>query len=184
MKKLFFATLLIFFFAMGVHAQEQGAIRINAGLALGTEAAVDDDGSSALGLGINVGGEYFITDVITIAPSYTYFFKSEYGDANFGGSVRFGSFNIDGRYYFLMDGPQVYGLFGLSFASVNTEATFDFGQQGGPQTISSSGSETGINIGGGVVLPLSDGMGLNGQIIYNTPLEQLIIGAGLAFRVN
>ena len=181
MKKVLITVFTICAFAAAVNAQ-QGKIRVGAGLAAGTEAAIDDDGSEQIGFGINIGGEYFITDAISVAPSYTFFFESEVDVLGFESSIRLNSLNIDGRYYFLQDNIEVYGLAGLSFASVNTTTTIDlFGQ---PTTVEADGNETGLNIGGGVVLPLGDSFGLNGQIKYNTPLEQLILQAGVLISLN
>ncbi|WP_424961874.1 outer membrane beta-barrel protein [Ekhidna sp.] len=180
MKKITILTLFAAFLLVGIsaNAQEQGEIRVGAGLALGTKAAIDDDGSEKMGIGINIGGEYFVTDVISVAPSYTFFFKSEIEQSGQSVSIQYGSLNIDGRYYF-GDG-MFYGLAGLSFASGKSE--FDFGSFGGSG--SETDSEVGLNIGGGVMYPLSDGMFLNGQVKYNTPIEQLVINAGVAFTIG
>ena len=173
MKKITILTLFTAFLFVGVtaNAQEQGDIRVTAGLAIGTKAGIDDHGSSKIGLGLNVGGEYLVTDVISVAPSYTLFFKSEVQ----GGAVsnQFSSFNLDGRYYF-SDG-KFYGLAGLSFASVTAKADFGFG------SVEETDSTTGLNLGGGTMIPLGDTMFLNGQVKYNTPLEQLDIQVGIAF---
>lgn len=169
MKKVLLTATLVAIFGFAATAQEQGEIRAGAGLAIGTKAGVDESGEK-MGLGLNFGGEYFVTDVISIAPSYTMFFKSEV-DTGFGKvSNQFGSFNLDGRYYFGDDG-MFYGLAGLSFASAKAE----FGGE------SETSSETGLNIGAGVMYPLADNMYLNGQVKYNTPIEQLVINAGIAF---
>ena len=69
-----------------------------------------------------------------------------------------------------------YGLAGLSFASAKEEFNIPgFGSGSGTT------SKTGLNIGAGVMYPLTDNMYLNGQVKYNTPIEQLVINAGIAF---
>ena len=109
-------------------AQEQGQIRASASLAMGTEAAINDAGDSKLGMGINIGGDYFVIDKLSIAPSYTFFFKSTYGSntdlGNAELSVKSSSFNIDGKYYLLDEAVKLYGLFGISFASAKVTADF------------------------------------------------------------
>ncbi len=163
-------------------AQEQGQIRASVSLALGTEAAISDTGDSKLGMGINIGGDYFVIDKLSIAPSYTFFFKSSYGaDTDFGNtelSVKSSSFNIDGKYYLLTEGVNLYGLFGISFASAKVTANF----LGTPIDIKDN--KTGINIGAGVDFDLSDKLFLNGQVKYNTPLEQLVIGVGVGYVIK
>ena len=52
-----------------VVAQEKGQIRAGLGLTLGTESAIDETtGEPKLGFGIVIGGDYFVTDAISIAP--------------------------------------------------------------------------------------------------------------------
>ncbi|OKL38438.1 hypothetical protein A3841_06900 [Pontibacter flavimaris] len=162
-------------------AQEQGSMKLGAGLAFGTEAALDEEGSKG-GLGIYVGGEYFFTEKISAAPSFTYFFKSK--TDFFGGemSANNSALDIDGRYYFAST-KQVsfYGLAGLSvgFSKVKVE-----GVDGWRDSESASNNKAGVNVGAGMVYPLTETLDLNAQIKYNTPLEQLDIQVGIAFPIN
>ena len=166
MKKSLLTATLVAIFGFAATAQEQGEIRVGAGIAYGTQATIDlDDGSEKGALGLNFGGEYFFTDVISAAPSYTMFFKEEEGGASFKTS----SFNLDARYYF-GDG-MFYGLAGLGFSSAKLEG-------GG---FSESDSDTGLNIGGGVMIPAGDALYINGQAKYNTSFEQFVLQAGVAF---
>lgn len=171
MKKLLLTTALVAIFAFGVSAQEQGDIRVSAGLALGTKSALDDNGSTKMGMGLNIGAEYLISDAIGIAPSYDYFFKSEVA----GGAIstQASSINIDGRYYF-GDG-KFYGLAGISLARAKATANV------GGFSAEATSSSTGLNIGAGAMIPMGDTMFINGQVKYNTPLEQIGIQAGIAF---
>jgi len=161
-------------------AQDQGQIRVGASLAMGTRAGINDTGGNSLGVGLNFGGDYFVIDKLSIAPSYTFFFKSTAGAANLGFELdlRVSSFNIDGKYYFLTEEVNVYGLFGLSFASVKSTSDF-FGTP-----INVRDSRTGVNIGGGADYMLSDKLYLNGQLKYNTPLEQLVISVGVGYVIK
>ncbi len=56
-------TLLIFGFLIGAQsmAQEKGQIRVDASLAMGTKAAINDAGDSKFGIGLNFGGDYLNT---------------------------------------------------------------------------------------------------------------------------
>ncbi len=159
-------------------AQDQGQIRVGASLAIGTKAGINDTGGEKIGMGLNFGGDYFVIDKLSIAPSYTFFFKSTTRilDSGFEYDLRVSSFNIDGKYYFLTEGINVYGLFGVSFARVKSS----FGFLGIPV----SANETGINIGGGVDYMLSNKLYLNGQVKYNTPLEQLVISVGVGYVIK
>jgi outer membrane protein W len=184
MKK---ATILLItgllIFTQSSYAQEAGLFRVGGGLALGTETALDDDGSSKMGVGITITGDYFFTDKIALAPAFTFFFPSKIGDPStaelsFQGNV----LDFDGKYYFLADNVKLYGLFGLSIGFATAKATFDFGT--GPQTSSESDSEFGVNIGAGVDYYISETMFLNGQLKYNTPFDQLAINLGVGFNLG
>lgn len=165
MKKSLLTVALVAVFGFASMAQEQGDIRVGAGLALGSKAGLDDNGDEQLGIGINLAAEYLIIDALSIAPSYTFFFKNEVGGADFSLS----SLNIDARYYFGTSG--VYGLAG--FASVKAK-----GEGGG---ITVTDTESGLNIGAGIMLPLSDNLFFNGQAKYQTPGDgQLVFNLGVA----
>ena len=186
MKKnvLLAIVLLAFIGQSNVWAQEKGQIRAGAGLALGTKAATDSDtGESKLGVGITIGGDFFITDAISIAPNFTFFFKSNWlitGLVDVDSKISV--LDIDGKYYFLKDAVGVYGLFGISIGFAALEGVIDFGGQ--PIPIDDSDSSFGVNIGGGADYYLSDKVFLNAQLKYNTPLEQLAINIGAGFNIN
>ena len=136
MKKLLLSTALVALFGFFATAQDQGEMRVGGGLALGTKAAIDEGGSKA-GIGINIGGEYFATDVISIAPSFTYFFPSSI--EFFGQEIKSqaSSLNIDGRYYFGDSDMQLYGLAGIGVGFASAEANGN----------KESDSKVGLNIG-------------------------------------
>ncbi|MFD2245510.1 outer membrane protein [Pontibacter ruber] len=155
--------------------QEQSKIRLNAGLIFGSKSGMDDDGSEKGGIGLNVGGEYFFTDKIAAAPSFDYFFKSSVEKT----WVRVSSLNLDGRYYFAENGgANFYGIAGISVAFA--KVGYDYGDYGKG---SASDSETGLNIGAGLVYPL-ESFDFNAQVKYNTPLEQFVLQAGVSFPLN
>lgn len=107
-------------------AQTAGELRIGAGLAIGTEAGLDDNGTRAMGLGFNLGGEYFVVEKISVAPSFTYFFKSSVGSPPAEFSLSLNTVNIDGKYYFLDAPVEVYGIAGISIASATAESNVNF----------------------------------------------------------
>ena len=184
MKKILGLIIILSFTLANItNAQDKGQIRGGVGLALGTQAAISDTGSEKLGFGFTLGGDYFVTDAISIAPSYTFFFKSK---VDFGGgneiSIKASSFDVDGQYYFLKNGVNLYGLFGMSIGFAKATSVFDFGF--GPTEISANDNQFGVNIGAGVDFYLSDKAFLNGQLKYNTPLSQLAINLGVGFNIN
>lgn len=171
MKKIILVAIVFITGLSVAKSQDQGDIKVNGGLAFGTEAGYDGGG-----IGLNIGAEYFISDIISAAPSYTYFFEDSEGPF----SARFSAINLDGRYYFLTDEIQVYGLLGLSILSINIKGPVFFGQD-----ISVSDSETGLNVGGGILYPIDDKLGLNGQIKYQTPGDgQLVLNLGISYKIN
>ena len=185
MKKIIVLSiaLVLIIGQSNVWAQEKGQIRAGAGLALGTKAAIDSStGEDKMGVGITIGGDFFITDAIAISPSYTFFFKSSFQASGFDFSLKASAFDVDGKYYFLKEGVGVYGLFGLSIGFAAVETTIDLG--GGPQTIKVNENEFGINIGAGVDYYINEKVFLNGQLKYNTPLAQLAINIGAGFNIN
>lgn len=166
MRKLFSIAILgaAMFAGFNASAQAQGDIRVTVAGLLGTESAIDDNGEAKMGFGLNVGGEYFVSDAISAGASYDMFFKSEVG----GASVNYSSINIDGRYYF---GEMFYGLAGLSLAKATSEFS----------GFKVSANETGANIGAGAIFAMGDSAGINVQVKYNTPLEQIVGQVGVSF---
>jgi opacity protein-like surface antigen len=181
MKTFLLALVAVVLTAGTTFAQEQGSMKLGAGLAYGTEAGLDEEGSKG-GLGIYVGGEYFFTEKISAAPSFTYFFKSK---ADFYGAELSGqasTLDIDGRYYFASsETVSFYGMAGLSVAFAKVE--FD-GEDSWGASDSASDNKAGVNVGAGLVYPITETLDLNAQIKYNTPLEQLAIQVGIAFPIN
>lgn len=183
MKKLLSSLSLCLLLIGGLSAQGEGQLNVNGGLAIGTEAGISDDGDASLGFGLNLGGEYFVTDIISVAPSYTYFFKDEIDEAGFSASIRLSALNFDGRYYFLTEEVNVYGLLGGSILFGKFEREVDlFGFR---QSIEDTDSEFGINIGGGLVYPLEDNFSLGGQVKYQTAGDgQLVFNASLIYAID
>ncbi|SMD37870.1 Outer membrane protein beta-barrel domain-containing protein [Reichenbachiella faecimaris] len=168
MKTKLLALALVGLFAInGAMAQEQGDMRAGLGVVLGTKAGFDEDGEK-LGFGLAPSFEYMITDAISGAVSYDWYFKSSVG----GVDINISYLNIDGRYYFMTGDTQVYGLAGLGFGMSKVSA-------GGGSV---SDSEAGLNIGAGAVFPMSDALGINAQAKYQTAGDgQLAITAGVVY---
>ncbi|MCX2741102.1 outer membrane beta-barrel protein [Pontibacter anaerobius] len=165
---------------------EKGTIRVGAGLAFGSKSGISDDGESG-GVGLNFGGEYFLMDNISVAPSYTHFFKSEiefssgYNNDTYVSSVKNSELNVDGRYYFGEGNISFYGLLGLSLASGTAKVT---NKETNRTLADASASEFGLNLGAGLMYPLNEKLNLNGQLKYNTPMKQIVLQAGVTIPVN
>lgn len=187
MKKIIVLSIVLVAFIgqSMVLAQEQGQIRAGVGLALGTESAIDETTfEPKLGFGITVGGDYFVTDAISIAPSYSFFFKSKV-DLGSGQeiSIKASSFDVDGKYYFVTNGVNIYGFAGISFAFAKLESIIDLGF--GPVPFSISENQVGVNLGAGLDYYLGEKVYLNGQAKYTiNGLEQLQINVGVGFNLN
>ena len=132
MKKI--ALLSVFSFLLIAHlsAQNEGEFRASGSLLLNFDNA---------NFGVNFGGEYFFTDQISVAPSYS----------NIFGSPSINGFNVDGRYYFVDQNYDFYALAG--FASISRGG---FGSSG-------------VNLGVGYVVPIQNQLSLGLQVKYTTP---------------
>ena len=147
------------FFGFSGSAQSQGDFRASLGLAMGTKASVDTDtGDDKLGIGLDLGVEYFVIDKLSLAPSYTYFFPADLGS---GVKYNTANLNFDARYY-LAD--QFYAMAGYT--------SFSSKLSGGGGNISVS--EGAWNIGAGAMLPMNDNMGINLQLKYQSILDSAI----------
>ncbi|MEL7223085.1 MAG: outer membrane beta-barrel protein [Bacteroidota bacterium] len=156
MKKLLMIATLVAVCSLTANAQEQGDIRATVSVIYGLD--IEE-------AGLNIGGEYLITDKIAAGANYSTYFTPEGLSAS--------EINIDGRYYFSSAGPQLYGLLGLGIH--RTE--FDLGGFG-----SFSASDSGLNVGFGALFPLADKIGIRGQAKYTIGgFEQLVLQGGVTF---
>ncbi|RAU81748.1 porin family protein [Pontibacter arcticus] len=181
--KTFLLALLVAVMAAGTtFAQEQGKFKLGAGLAYGSEAALDEDLDSKGGLGVHIGGEYFFNEKISFAPSFTYFFKSKIDF--FGGEMsgRVSTLDLDARYYFAKsEKVSFYGMTGLTVGFAKLEVSGDDNWMDADDV---SDNKAGVNLGAGMVLPITEKVDFNAQVKYNTPLEQIAIQVGIAFPIN
>ncbi|MCB0620041.1 MAG: hypothetical protein KDC41_15295, partial [Saprospiraceae bacterium] len=85
----------------------------------------------------------------------------------------FSTLNVDGHYLFLNESFLVYALAGLNLAFVSV----DLGAFG-----DASDSELGLNLGGGIQLPITDALGLLGEVKYVIgDADQLVLTVGAIF---
>ncbi|WP_420581136.1 outer membrane beta-barrel protein [Reichenbachiella sp.] len=119
----------------GAFAQEQGDFRLNAGMPM-----IFSPYGSDFRVGFGFGAEYLIADAFSVAPSYWLTNKD---------NAKVNLFNIDGRYYFMTDATQVYGVAGVSFVGGDVS------------------SYTGFALGAGAIFGISDAIGINAELKYH-----------------
>ena len=132
MKKLVLLSALTFFVFSVSFGQSEGEFRASGSLLLNFDNA---------NFGVNFGGEYFFTDQISAAPSYS----------NIFGTPGVTGINVDGRYYFSDQNYDLYALAG--FASISAGGF----------------SSSGINLGVGYVVPIQNQLSLGLQAKYTSP---------------
>ncbi|MBD8488448.1 outer membrane beta-barrel protein [Echinicola sp. CAU 1574] len=117
--------------------------------------------------GLNFGGEYLITDQVSVAPNYSIYFP-ERGNAS--------NLNIDARYYFTKDILQWYGLVGFS----NNWISFSDDIFGDVKS-----SNAGANIGVGGVLKFTDSFAFNPEFKYQAQKHgQTVFRFALVYFIN
>ncbi|MEX0778347.1 MAG: hypothetical protein WD491_11495 [Balneolales bacterium] len=157
-------ALILLAFGLMAATEANAQIKAGGGLAYGTNIER---------LGIQANGYYTIpaNEQIRAGLEYTYFFPESYD----GGSSRFSEFNINGNYLFYEeDEISAYALGGInhSTSSVNVDGNEFFGG------MSTSGSSTGLNIGGGAEY-LADFGSLYGELKFViSDFDQLVLSVG------
>ena len=155
---------------------EKGDFKLGGGLVFGSGVGF---GSLDNDLGIRVDGYYAFTPVIRAGGDFTFYFPKSEGELD----ITVWELNFNGHYIFLDDdGLIVYALGGLNITGISIDSpSFTIGGQtvGG----SSSDTEVGLNLGGGVEYNLDfadlfaeiklGGLGGNA--------DQFVLGAGLRF---
>ena len=115
-------------------------------------------------LGMNLTGEYFPIDNISIVPSYTIFLPKA-GKAS--------GVDLNVRYYFTEEKIQFYGLAGYGYYT----RKFEFS----PFERLNFNS---INIGAGGILKLSEELGINPEIRYQTGRNDFLLRIGVVYFIN
>lgn len=139
-SKLSFALLSLVFSLTTAKAQE---FTLGGGIALGTEASVDDNFSGDPALGINLRGQYKITEKWGVTGGATYFFSKVPEPLQ---STVY-TVNFDGTYSFVANGTlDFYGLVGFNVGYVKIENKVE--------TIEADDTLTGMELGIGLLTKL------------------------------
>lgn len=171
--KNFFLTAVIavctlFFGIQNIQAQgQQGQLRIGPGLMYGSEIE---------SIGIQLRGDYAITDHILFAPDFIYFFP----DTDFGIDFNWFEINLNANYLFEVSNPDVipYALAGFNIAIIS----FDLNNVIIPGVRDDTNTELGFNLGGGANF-LVGSLTIIGEIRYAIGNDQLVIGGAVVFPI-
>lgn len=185
-KKLHLLSLALIILSLAsVQAQEKGSFRVNGGLTYGSKFGLEEDFSDSKGaLGFNIGAEYLISTNIGFALGYSQFAKQnatiEEDGFTLDAEVWVSTIDVDLRYYFLNNGPQVYGLIGYSNVKVTAEVSlFGYSEK-------DSETENALNLGIGAIFPLSEKFGINAQTKWHKMPEEghVVAHLGVVFQLN
>ncbi len=165
MKKIFLTSMFILGLAFTAEAQTKAGVHFGYGSEIDRPL-------------IGANAEFGITDKISIAPDFTYYFTEniEYVKTSFW------EFNANGHYYFLdQDAFKVFGLAGLNYSHVKVTANYPgiFGD-----SYSASDGEIGFNLGGGATYDLTDKIQAFSTLKYtagSTDQIALFVGARYIF---
>ncbi len=156
MRKLLLTLVLAASFSIAF-SQSKGDIRAQLGGDFGFDTEL---------LGLNLGGEYFITEQFSAAPNFTFYFP-DYGSLN--------TLNVDARYYFTQEILQWYGMLGFT----NNWVTVDTPGE------NVTNSNAGANIGAGGVLKFADQLAFNPELKYQIQDGgQAVFRLGLVYFIN
>jgi len=178
MKKLLSIAGLVLgiIFALHHHAMAQsGDIKLGGGLVFGTGVFDIDEIDNSLG--IRAEGIYSINQDFRAGADLTFFFPNSEGDFK----ATLFAINLNGNYLFYSEeGLTAYGLAGLNIAIISLDGPTISGFD-----TSTSDSEIGLNLGGGVEYAL-DFADLFGELKFGGlggNADQFVIGAGLRFPI-
>lgn len=153
LMKKLLCTLL---FAAGLYAA-QAQIQVGVGLGYGLD-------NEEIGLNLRAG--YGLNDNWRVAADYlTYFIE--------GDGISYNEINLNANYSFGSETFRPYGLAGLNITTVKINFL----------GFSSSNSELGLNVGGGLQYFVAEKVALFGEARYViSEFDQLVIGAGVIFQ--
>lgn len=143
-----------------VQAQEKGDMAVGAQFALGT-------GDSFTNVGLGAKFQWNVIDRLRLEPSFNFFFKKDF--------VSMWDLNANVHYQFPVAAKvDLYPLAGLSV----------LGAKASVLGFSTTDTEIGLNLGGGVDFDLSDKLVLNVEAKYKIGGEwsRFILSAGVAYK--
>lgn len=177
MKKMY-AMLVVSLVVFSSFGQTKGDLRGGISVALGTNSGINQNtGFAELGLGLNLGLEYFLSELVSVAPNYTVFGKTSFGSSKLG----FNYLNFDLRYYINEGDFRFYALGGIH-TMFSRRQMFGFTE---------SFNQQGLNVGLGLNIPLGDAFYGNAQLKRQEPFQtefrrdgQWAISFGIVYAFN
>ena len=135
-------------------------------------------GSEIKNIGIGAKFNYNVTDPIRVSPSFNYFLKKD--------GFSMWEINADIHYLFpIAEKLKVYPLTGLAFVGTK----FDYGDlfdgwDDFDVDDSSTSTNFGINLGGGVSYPLTDKLSIGAELKYSliSDFDQLVLSANVTYK--
>jgi len=170
MRKVFLLTVLACVIVLTSYGQK-GDKSIGISLGYGTEIK---------SIGVGAKFNYNITDPIQLSPSFNYFLKKD--------GVSMWELNADVHYLFpVADNLNVYPLAGLALLGTKTDAgdLYDEFEELGYEVESDSSSSTniGLNLGGGVSYKLTDNISIGAELKYTlSDFNQLGLSANVTYK--
>jgi hypothetical protein len=158
----------LLFFALTSTLSYSQEFNIGGGIALGTEASVDDDLSGKSAIGANLRGLYKINNRWGVNSGFTYFFSQapEPFDSNAY------LFNFDGIYSFVKnDVIDFYGLLGFNAGYAKVENKLN--------GISADDSKIGLGLGLGIITK----QGLFFEVKADGVFDQAQLTLGYLFKI-
>jgi outer membrane protein X len=141
--------------------------------------------------GIVLGGEFFVSEKVSIAPDFIYYFIDKesqvFSSSKIEVKTKLWELNGNMHYYFVnKSNISFYGLGGLNYSHAGVtykETDTDTGQT--ETEFDMSDGEVGINLGVGANFPVGRNFTPFTEIKYvAASTDQLVIGAGLKFDIQ
>lgn len=167
MKKIFLTSMFILGLAFTAEAQTKAGVHFGYGSEIDRPL-------------IGANAEFGITDKISIAPDFTYYFTEKIAYVK----TSMWEFNANAHYYFMDNNKfKVFGLGGLNYTHAKVTWDGPVWGFGGGETSSSDG-EIGFNLGGGATYDLTDKIQAFSTLKYtigSTDQVALFVGARYIF---
>ncbi len=174
--KSIFVVIIMIMASTTVFAQGKGKMAIGGNLNIGS-------GSDLTNFGLGVKFQYGITKEIRLEPSFNYFFEAS--------NVSMWDLGVNAHYLFRNSSNKsltLYPIAGLALVgtklTIETDPIYMDGELIVPGTsTSATGSDIGINFGGGIEYKLNSKVSLSGEAKYQVveDYSRFIISGGINF---
>jgi outer membrane protein X len=164
-RKVAIAAIAVMTMSVAAHAQEKGDMAAGGNIVLGL-------GDSFTNFGIGAKFQYNILTPLRLEGAFTYFLKKDL--------VSMWDLSVNAHWLFhVADKITVYPLAGLGVLGSKVNIDLD-----GFGSASTSSSEFGVNLGGGIDYVLTNKLFLNAELKYKIggTWDRLLISAGLAYK--